>query len=110
MPSARKFSTILGIVLALFAGIAQAQVASSGKTYTVGGIDVDVTGADAIQARQKGDPGSAAAGHQDAGRAHGAGEDRARVPPIDDARLGGLVRGTEFQRERSRGQPLHRHA
>ncbi len=30
-------------------------------------------------------------------------EDRARVPPIDDARLAGLVRGTEFQRERSAG-------
>ena len=30
-------------------------------------------------------------------------EDRALVPPIDDARLAGLVRGTEFQRERSAG-------
>ena len=64
MPSARKFSTILGILLALFAGIAQAQIASSGKTYTVGDIDVDVTAADAIQARAEGHPGGAAAGHQ----------------------------------------------
>jgi len=53
MPSARKFSTILGIVLALFACSAQAQIASQGNTFTVGDIDVDVTAADAVQARQK---------------------------------------------------------
>ncbi|HTE35676.1 MAG TPA: DUF2066 domain-containing protein [Reyranella sp.] len=103
MPSARKYSTILGIVLALFAGIAQAQVASSGKTYTVGDIDVDVTAADAIQARQKGIREAQQQGVKMLVERMVPVEDRARVPPIDDARLGGLVRGTEFQRERSAG-------
>jgi len=46
MPSARKFSTILGVaLLALAPVVAWAQIAS-GNTYTIGGIDVDVTGTD----------------------------------------------------------------
>ena len=47
MPSARWFSPIL-VLLAVVAGEASAQVAS-GNSYTIGGVDVDVTGADAIQ-------------------------------------------------------------
>jgi hypothetical protein len=101
MPSARKFSTILGLVLALFACIAQAQVPSGGKTYTVGDIDVDVTAADAIQARQKGIQEAQRQGIKLLVDRMVPAEDRARVPPIDDARLASLVRGTEFQRERS---------
>jgi hypothetical protein len=103
MPSARKFSTILGIVLALFACAAQAQIASSSKTYTVGDIDVDVTAADAIQARAKGIREAQQQGIKLLVERMVPAEDRARVPPIDDARLAGLVRGTEFQRERSAG-------
>jgi hypothetical protein len=103
MPSARKFSTILGLVLALFACIAQAQVPSGGKTYTVGDIDVDVTAADAIQARQKGIQEAQRQGIKLLVDRMVPAEDRARVPPIDDARLASLVRGTEFQRERSAG-------
>jgi hypothetical protein len=103
MPSACKFSTIVGILLALFAGTAKAQIASSGNTYTIGGIDVDVTGADGIQARQNGIREARQKAIKLLVERMVPAEDRARVPPIDDARLDGLVRGTEFQRERSAG-------
>lgn len=103
MPSARKFSTILGMVLAFFACGTQAQVASSGNTYSVADIDVDVTAADAIQARQKGIRDAQQQGIRQLVERMVPAEDRARVPPIDDARLDGLVRGTEFQRERTAG-------
>src|SRR5437879_5163750 len=100
MPSARWFSTILVVLLAAATGGASAQVAS-GNSYTVGGVEVDVAGADAIQARQQ--------GIRDAQRrAVGllvermvAPEDRARVPPVDNAKLEGMIRGVEFARERS---------
>lgn len=103
MPSACKFSTLLGIVLALFACAAQAQIASSGNTYTVGGIDVDVTGPDAVQARQKGIREARQQAVKLLVERMVAAEDRPRVPPIDDARLDGLVRGIEFSRERTAG-------
>jgi hypothetical protein len=103
MPSARKFYTILGIVLALFACTAQAQIPPRGNTYTIGGIEVDVTGADAIQARQKAIRDARQQGIKLLVERMVPAEDRARVPPIDDARLDGLVRGIEFQRERSAG-------
>jgi hypothetical protein len=103
MPSARKFYTILGMMLVLFAGTAQAQIASRGNTYTIGDIDVDVTAADAIQARQKGIREAQQQGIKQLVERMVPAEDRARVPPIDDARLAGLVRGTEFQRERTAG-------
>ena len=44
MPSARWFSPIL-VLLAVVAGEASAQVPGS-NSYTIGGVDVDVTGAD----------------------------------------------------------------
>lgn len=103
MPSAAKFSTLLGIVLALLAGTAQAQVATSGNTYSIADIDVDVTGADAIQARQKGIREAQQQAIKQLVERMVPAEDRARVPAIDDARLDGLVRGTEFQRERTAG-------
>jgi len=103
MPSARKFSTILGMVLALLAGAVQAQIASRGNTYTVGDIDVDVTASDAIQARQKGIQEAQQRGIRLLVERMVPAEDRARVPSIDNARLAGLVRGTEFQRERTAG-------
>jgi len=103
MPSARKFSTILGMVLVFFACAVQAQVTTSGNTYSVGDINVDVTGADAIQARQKGIREAQQQGIKLLVERMVPAEDRARVPPIDDRRLGGLVRGTEFQSERTAG-------
>jgi hypothetical protein len=105
MPSGRSlslwFSTI-PIVLALMvlAGAAQAQIAS-GNAYTIAGIDVDVTGADALKARDQ-------AVHDAKRKAIGmliermvAPEDRSKIPPVDDARLETMVRGVEFANERT---------
>jgi hypothetical protein len=102
MPSAAKFSTLLGIVLLAFACCtAHAQMSTAGNTVTIDGIDVDVTGPDAIQARQ--------AGVREARRKAARllvermvpPEERAKVPPADDARLDAMVRGVEFTRERT---------
>jgi hypothetical protein len=106
MPSARIFSTIL-IVLAALAPLSRPMVANaqiaSGNTYTIGGVDVDVTGPDAVQARQS----AIREARQKAIRLlverMVAPEDRARVPPVSDQRLDSLVRGVEFARERSAG-------
>ena len=102
MPIGRRFSTIVAALLALAAcwGTATAQVAN-GNAYTIGGIDVDVGGADAIKARDQ-------AVREAKRRAVGmlvermvAPEDRKKVPPVDDARLEGMIRGVEFAKERS---------
>ena len=101
MPSARIFSTIL-IVLAALAPSAGAQIAS-GNTYTIGGIEVDVTGPDAVQARQQ----AIREARQKAVRLlverMVPAEDRAKVPPVSDQRLDNMVRGVEFARERTAG-------
>src|ERR1700761_3113294 len=97
MSIARRFSTIFLALLAVFAvvGPSHAQVAS-GNAFTITGVDVDVTGADAIKAREQ-------AVRDAKRRAIGmlvermvAPEDRAKVPPVDDARLESMVRGVEF--------------
>ncbi|WP_296334310.1 DUF2066 domain-containing protein [Reyranella sp.] len=72
-----------------------------GNSYAITGIDVDVNATDAVKAREQ--------GIQEAKRRASrmlvdrlvAAEDRGRVPPLDDARLDGMVRGVEFVRERS---------
>ena len=51
MPSARIFSTILVVLTACAPCSSWAQI-SNGNTFTIGGIEEDVTGADAVQARQ----------------------------------------------------------
>ena len=99
MPSARWFSPIL-VLLAVVAGEAPAQVAS-GNSYTIGGVDVDVTGADAIQARQQGIREAQRKAVKLLVERMVAPEDRARVPPVDNARLDGMVRGVEFSSERT---------
>jgi hypothetical protein len=99
MPSARWFSPIL-VLLAVVAGEASAQVAS-GNSYTIGGVDVDVTGADAIQARQQGIREAQRKAVKLLIERMVAPEDRARVPPVDNARLEGMIRGVEFSSERS---------
>ncbi|HSI02749.1 MAG TPA: DUF2066 domain-containing protein, partial [Reyranella sp.] len=74
---------------------------TSGNTVTIEGIDVDVGGADAIQARQ--------AGIREARRKAARllvermvpPEERAKVPVLDEARLDAMVRGIEFTRERT---------
>jgi hypothetical protein len=101
----RRFSTIFFVLLAVaaFAEGAAAQVASTGNAFTIGGVDVDVTGADALKARDQ-------AVREAKRRAVGlliermvAPEDRAKVPPVDDVRLEGMVRGVEFAKERPAG-------
>ena len=100
----RRFSTIFLVLLAAaaFAGGASAQV-TSGNAFTIGGVDVDVTGADALKARDQ-------AVREAKRRAVGlliermvAPEDRSKVPPVDDARLEGMIRGVEFAKERPAG-------
>lgn len=104
MPIGRRFSTILLAVLAAAAicGPAAAQV-SSGNAFTITGVDVDATGPDAIKARDQ-------AIREAKRRAVGmlvermvSPEDRSKVPPVDDARLEGMVRGVEFAKERPAG-------
>jgi len=104
LSTGRRFSTFLLVLLAAAAmaeGV-HAQVAS-GNAFTIGGVDVDVTGADALKARDQ-------AVREAKRRAVGlliermvAPEDRAKVPPVDDARLEGMIRGVEFARERPAG-------
>lgn len=101
MPTGRWFSTILAALLAIaFPALAPAQVIT-GNVYSVGGVDVDVTAADAIQARDQ-------AIRQAQRRAVAKlleqmvpAEERTRVPPVDDARLSGMIRGVEFANERT---------
>jgi hypothetical protein len=99
MPSARWFSPIV-VLLAVVAGEASAQIAS-GNSYTIGGVDVDVTGADAIQARQQGIREAQRKAVKLLIERMVAPEDRARVPPVDNARLEGMIRGVEFSSERT---------
>jgi hypothetical protein len=84
------------------AGSASAQIVS-GNAFTVGGVEVDATAADQLKARDQ-------AVREGKRRAVGlliermvSPEDRAKVPPVDDARLEGMVRGVEFARERPAG-------
>ena len=100
MPSARWFSTILVVLLAMATGGASAQ-APGGSTYTIAGVDVDVTGADAIQARQQGIRQAQQKAVKLLVERMVAPEDRARVPPLDPARIDGMIRGVEFANERS---------
>lgn len=102
MPIGRWFSTIVAILPMILSpgGEVSAQAVGS-NSYAITGIDVDVSAADAIKAREQ--------GIQEAKRRASrmlvdrlvAAEDRGRVPPLDGARLDGMVRGVEFVRERS---------
>ncbi len=102
MPPAVKFSTILGIVLLIFAACtAHAQISTAGNTVTIDGIDVDVTGPDAIQARQIGVREARRKAARLLVERMVPAEERAKVPAVDDARLDTMVRGVEFTRERT---------
>jgi hypothetical protein len=106
MPSARIFSTIVVVLLALapfsVPVSVRAQIAN-GNTYTIGGIDVDVTAADAVQARNQ----AIREARQKAARLlverMVPAEDRAKVPPVNEQRLDHMVRGVEFADERTAG-------
>ncbi|MBS0547856.1 MAG: DUF2066 domain-containing protein [Proteobacteria bacterium] len=103
MSTGRRLSAIFLVFLLAFAagsGAATAQV-TSGNAFTIGGVDVDVQGPDAIKARDQ-------AIREAKRRAVGlliermvSAEDRSKVPPLDDTRLEGMIRGVEFAKERS---------
>ena len=96
----RWFSTLLLVLAAGFAATA-ARAQGGGNSYTIGGVDVDVTAADAIKARDQGiREAQRRAVRMLVERMVGA-EDRGRVPPLDDATLANMVRGVEFARERT---------
>ena len=102
LSTGRRFSTIFFALLAAagLCGGAAAQV-TSGNAFTITGVDVDTAGPDALKARDQ-------AVREAKRRAVGmlvermvAPEDRKKVPPVDDARLEGMIRGVEFAKERS---------
>jgi len=103
MPSARIFSTILGIVLVALAPLTVRAQVVSGNTYTIGGIDVDVSGADPVQARQQAIREARQRAVKMLVERMVPAEDRARVPPVSEQRLDAMVRGVEFARERPAG-------
>ena len=103
-----RFSTrwrprwLMSILAGLVALLAGAEVsAQSSSTYTVTGVEVDVSGADAVQARQQG----LAEARRKAARALiervVAPDERSRVSVPADPALEGMVHGIEFVRERS---------
>ena len=102
MPSARIFSTILVVLAAFAPWSSQAQIAS-GNTYTIGGIEEDVSGPDAVQARQTAIREARQKAVKLLVERMVSPEDRAKVPPVNEQRLDGMVRGVEFQRERTAG-------
>ena len=100
MPLPRWFSTLL-LVLAAGLAATAARAQGGGNSYTIGGVDVDVTAADAIKARDQGiREAQRRAVRMLVERMVGA-EDRGRVPPLDDAALANMIRGVEFTRERT---------
>lgn len=105
MPTARwifsRLSTILVAVVAFVAGGAQAQVTTAGNTFTITGIDVDVTGPDAIKAREQGIREAQGKAVKLLIDRMVAPEDRAKVPPLAAGQLDTMVRGVEFANERT---------
>ncbi len=106
MPLGRWFSHWFSAIVVVLLGVtavstgAIAQI-SSGNTYTIGGIDVDVTAADAIKAREQGIREAQSRAAKMLVERMVAPEDRSKVPPLDAARLDGMIRGVEFARERT---------
>ncbi len=105
MPPARWFfsrlSTILVAAVAFVAGGVQAQVTTAGNTFTITGIDVDVTGPDAIKAREQGIREAQGKAVKLLIERMVAPEDRSKVPPLAAGQLDTMVRGVEFANERT---------
>ena len=105
MPPARWFfsrlSTILVAAAAFVADGAQAQVTTAGNTFTITGVDVDVTGPDAIKAREQGIREAQGKAVKLLIERMVAPEDRSKVPPLGAGQLDAMVRGVEFANERS---------
>ena len=100
MPPVRWFSTILLALLTAFS-LSGGALAQGSNTYTVTGVDVDVTAPDAVQARQQGIAEARRKAAKMLVDRVVAPEDRARVTIPSDPSLEGMVRGIEFVRERS---------
>ena len=100
MPPVRWFSTIF-IALLTALSLCGGALAQASNTYTVTGVDVDVTAPDAVQARQQGIAEARRKAAKMLVDRIVAPEDRARVTIPGDASLEGMVRGIEFVRERS---------
>ena len=100
MPPVRWFSTIFIALLTAFS-LCGGALAQASNTYTVTGVDVDVSAPDAVQARQQGIAEARRKAAKMLVDRVVAPEDRARVTIPSDANLEGMVRGIEFVRERS---------
>ncbi|MBM3650523.1 MAG: DUF2066 domain-containing protein [Alphaproteobacteria bacterium] len=100
MPPVRRFSPIIVAVLVAVA-LGQVALAQSSNSYTVTGVDVDVTAADAVQARQQGIAEARRKAVRTLVDRLVAPEDRSRVSMPNDAGLEGMVHAVEFVRERS---------
>jgi hypothetical protein len=100
MPPVRWFSTIF-IALLTALSLSGGALAQASNTYTVTGVDVDVTAPDAVQARQQGIAEARRKAAKMLVDRVVAPDDRARVTLPSDASLEGMVRGIEFVRERS---------
>lgn len=101
LPARWSYTLVVVLAAAVLAGPARPQVTTSGNTYTMAGIDVDVTAADALKAREQGIREAQRKGARQLIERMVAPEDRAKVPPLDDAQLTAMVRGIEFTRERT---------
>ena len=96
--STRWFSTtVVALLVALAAG-GGAHAQGGSNAYTVTDVDVDVNGADAVQARQQGLGEARRKAAKMLVERLVTPDDRARVQLPDDARLEGMVRGIEFVR------------
>ncbi|MPZ32967.1 MAG: DUF2066 domain-containing protein [Rhodospirillales bacterium] len=100
MPPVRWFSTIF-IALLTVPYLCGGALAQASNTYTVTGVDVDVSAPDAVQARQQGITEARRKAAKTLVDRVVAPEDRARVMIPNETSLEGMVRGIEFVRERS---------
>src|ERR1044071_4156483 len=99
MPSSRWSSALLVMLLSIatLAAVKDGALAQAPRnSYTIGGVDVDASGTDAIQARQQGIRQAPPQTVKLLIERMVAPEDRSRVPPLDPSRLDGMIRGVEF--------------
>jgi len=99
MPSARRFSTLLVLLAAALGGSSASAQVSKSNSFTISGVNVDITAVDAIKARDQGIRDAERQAVKQLVDRLVQPQDRAKVPPLDDARLDGLIRGVEFVHE-----------
>ena len=105
MLPARWFSHRIPTIMILLAGVAlsasaAAQITVAGNAVTISGVEVDVTAADAIKAREQGVREAQSKAVKLLIERMVGPEDRAKVPPLQPGQLEGMVRGVEFAQER----------